>query len=646
MKRNKLLQIIPVAPEPEQIKDEVVGCSTVTYADGQDILSIDLFYQNKLRGRYFADKKIHNAYVDGKWYSCKLKNVARLCKDMTPLKNDYYYFGNEMKWASVEDRERAEDFLDAYSVESWEDRLASQKRETAIERKIERINTMMAGIPAVPDDMETWLQEKVFPVNYLFIRREKQRTLYSCTACGQKSWKKTKWKHGENTTCPKCGAAVTIWSRKPERQEKMPVVLIQGYGDKWVERQFRAICTWKEGDKKTVDLYEDVRAIIEKEQTWGKCWYGLERNADEFEQDFWDKNPCNKYFRSSLLYPGNLDDALEYGNLQESGLKELAEKGEKLNINKFITTFHQRPWMEYLIKAGLTKLAADIIENYGWYGDPENICGYARSLQGALYLNGNRVNRMKQLNGGLRMLEWLQYEELMEEAEKKIKISTETLEFLERRRVGVDTCKDILEELGSVNRMANYLKKQRVRADDFVRTWRDYLRMAADEGMDTTDDIVRFPKDLKARHDQLVEIRNNRYNQQRYEKLNKGIRDHLPETKKYFWENEKYMIIPAGTCEELVQEGRTLRHCVGSSTTYMTKMAEGTSWILLLRKKEELEKPYYTIEINMKNDNIIQWYSEFDRKPDKEEIMKILDKFKKKIKRQQVRIPVQMVATA
>lgn len=648
MRKSKLLQIIPEAPEPEQIKDKVIGVSSVTYADGQDILTIDLFYEGRLRGRYFADKKTHNAYVDGKWYTCKLKNIARLCKDMTPLKSGYCYFGDEMKWASTEDKERANHFLDDYSVESWEDRMASKKRQTARERKIEQIDAMMAEIPTVPEGMETWLREKVFSVNYLYIRRGQQRTFYSCTACGQRSWKKIKWKHGETTTCPKCGKEVKVWSRKRERQEKIPVVLIQQFGDKWVERQFEAICTWKDGEKKEIDLYENVRAIIEKGKTWGKVWYGLNSDADEFEQDFWDKNTCSKHFRSSLLYPGNLDTVLEYGKLQESGLKEIAMKGQKLNVNKFITTFHQRPWMEYLAKAGLTKLVDDIVNQYGWYGDPENICDHARSLKDALYLNGNRVNRIKQLNGGIKTLEWLQYEELMEETEKKIKISTEALEYLERREIGVDTCKDILDELGSVNRMVNYIKKQKVRPDDFVRTWRDYLRMAAAEGMDTTDDIVRFPRDLRARHDQLVETRTNRTNQEKYEKLNRDILKHLHETKKYFWENDQYMIIPAGKCEELVKEGQALHHCVGSSTTYMEKMAAGNTWILFLRKKEMLEKPYYTIEISMKDDSIIQWYSEFDRKPDKETIIKVLDKFKNSIKKsqKQVRIQMQMAATA
>ena len=72
----------------------------------------------------------------------------------------------------------------------------------------------------------------------------------------------------------------------------------------------------------------------------------------------------------------------------------------------------------------------------------------------------------------------------------------------------------------------------------------------------------------------------------------------------------------------------------------MERMAAGTSWILFLRKKKELEKPYYTIEISMKDDHIIQWYSEYDRKPDEKKIQKVLNTFRNSIKRQQDRIKI------
>lgn len=254
-------------------------------------------------------------------------------------------------------------------------------------------------------------------------------------------------------------------------------------------------------------------------------------------------------------------------------------------------------------------------------------------------MDGNRINRMKQINGGLYALEWLQYEEDM-----GAKISKESLEYLEKQKVSLDGCRPILAEVKSVNRMVNYMKKQKVAPSKLYITWADYLRMAKAEGYDTMDDIVRFPRDLKARHDQLVEMDTKRKDEERlkgYKELDRKIQERLPEVARYFWEDDKYMIIPAGKCEELMAEGRTLHHCVGKDDHYMKKMASGKSWILFLRKKDDLEKPYYTLEIDMQQDRILQYYSEFDRQPDKAIITKALDKFRKSIRRQQNRIRTQ-----
>lgn len=647
MKRTKLLQTTPCAV-PQKTSKDVIAVSQIVEVQGQQALNIDLFYEGKLRGRYFADGESYASCVAGKWNTNIINNVVRMCKDKSPTKSQYYFYSGEWEWNSKEDRERALDFLNTYGIDSYENKINEKKRDRAIDRKRERIDKLMAEVPCVPEEAETWIKEKVFPGDILFFDRKKTRTTYTCTACGGHSWKKTGWKHGEKTTCPKCGKAVTAKKKQLKVKTKQaPVIILQACGQQWVERQFKAVCTWTEQGKK-LQLYEQCRAIIEKGYCWGKVYYGLLKEADEFEQDFWDKNPENKRFQESYLWPGNLKEVLPYGRLEKSGLDILAKQG-KIDVNKFITTFHRRPYLEYLAKAGLQCMVADIVKIYGWWGEPRIICTTAKTLKEALKLDGNRTARMKQVDGGLNTLEWLQYEQ-----ENGIRISQESLQYLSDKKVEMDDCKEILKELKSVNRMVNYMKKQKVAPSRLVQMWRDYLRMAEAEGYDTTDDIVRLPKDLKARHDALVDAINERTNAEKMEKekekhaaLNKKIWEHLPEAKRYFWEDEKYMIIPAGRCEELIEEGRTLHHCVGAGTTYMDKMAAGRSWILFLRRKKELEKPYYTIEIRMEDDQILQYYSEFDRQPNKAAIKKVLDKFKQSVKRsRQERIQVTVTAIA
>lgn len=634
MKRTALLREVPQCAASDEIGENVLAASQIVEHDGKSILNIDLFYDGVLRGRYFADVKeeCHNANVDGKWYKCSINNVARVCQGKEVLKGYTYYFEKDWNYASKADEERVRNYLGS-SISMFENNINQVKYERAYQRKCQRIDDLMAKVPCIPEGVETWLDKEIFPGDYLFFKKGK-RTEYSCTVCGVKSWKKRPWKHNEMTTCPKCGAPVKAYSRRGEVMKREPVVILQSCGEKWMERQCVAECCWS-GEGKEIELYEEIRVIIERGEHYGTLYYGTRRFADEFEQNWWDKNGANKRFVSSYLYPDNLSEVLPYGKLEHSGLDMIARKKVKLNVNRFIIKYDGRPWLEYLIKAGLFRLTADITDHYY---TPECICPYGSNLQGALQLDGNRANRLKQLNGGLNTLEWLQYEEESEFDGHRIKISQEALEYLNAKKVDKRNCEEILQALGSVNRMVNYMKKQKMPPNTIVQIWRDYLRMARREGMDTTDDIVRLPKDLKARHDQLVERINARRNEEKYDHLNARIRERLPEAKRYFWEDDTYMIIPAGRCEELVEEGRALHHCVGANDIYMNAMAEGRRWILFLRRKSELNKPYYTIEIDMYTDEIKQYYSEYDRQPDKEEIRKVLDKFKQSLRKTRKRV--------
>ena len=66
---------------------------------------------------------------------------------------------------------------------------------------------------------------------------------------------------------------------------------------------------------------------------------------------------------------------------------------------------------------------------------------------------------------------------------------------------------------------------------------------------------------------------------------------------------------------ELTAEGKALHHCVGG---YIRRMAEGETAIFFLRKANEPDKPFYTLELQKKR--VIQCRTEhnasYDRNPD------------------------------
>lgn len=86
--------------------------------------------------------------------------------------------------------------------------------------------------------------------------------------------------------------------------------------------------------------------------------------------------------------------------------------------------------------------------------------------------------------------------------------------------------------------------------------------------------------------------------------VNKAIFDKIKDTyKKYEYENDRFMVISPESQEDIVNEGLVLHHYVAS---YVNRHVDGLSAIMFIRKKDEPDKPFYTMEICPNNNSIIQ----------------------------------------
>ena len=90
----------------------------------------------------------------------------------------------------------------------------------------------------------------------------------------------------------------------------------------------------------------------------------------------------------------------------------------------------------------------------------------------------------------------------------------------------------------------------------------------------------------------------------------KLAKDFLNAAQKYlplagFTGDEHYAIFIAKSPVELVKEGSALDHCVGRNG-YDKKMAKEETLIFFVRKLEELDKPFVTLEYSLKTKQILR----------------------------------------
>ncbi len=146
-------------------------------------------------------------------------------------------------------------------------------------------------------------------------------------------------------------------------------------------------------------------------------------------------------------------------------------------------------------------------------------------------------------------------------------------------------------ELGvGLGKAVRYLERQGDGAA-MARLWRDYLDAARKLDYDLSRPDVAMPKDLFARHDAAVAAVKTSTEMMSAKKYAARFRQL---TEQFAFELDGLCVRAPQSVQEIVAEGRTLRHCVGG---YAARHAEGKVTILFLRKMKNPEAPYVTIEL-------------------------------------------------
>lgn len=610
----------------DEIYTEYRVCKYMVARVLDGILKLEIYYGKDIRNNDEEPRVILFLHAKENKYDTYLPKARRWSRaKLENLQATRYEYKERYKthfWCGEEDADAIRRYLDE-NGEAWE--AINYWQTKAMHRKeIAEIDRVMDQITETPADFGQWVRKEAFwEQQYLFYSAKENKAY--CTACGETISIKMKSIHNRRVVCPTCGRKVIAksWNKQKYLRDRQVTVLIQKIPEGIIERVF--LC-WKvheisNGWKARIDILETDRKLYNKKIMQIRDYeYALFKQTGILR---W----CNSHYINrtcrAVVYPRNIKEIREEADGLDVPIEEMLEreKGRRVRIEDLL-----RPGeiTKNLIRTGLTKLAIE-----GMEGAPLKAAKNEKTAQEVLKINGDRINRLKSINGGAIALGWLQYEQATGK-----KISQKTLKRLEEREIRKESLGVALRCGVTPERALNYIEKQQMAQSDVLTEWKDYLEMAIEENMDIHDDIVRLPKNLHRRHNELVELRNKKENKKKlreYRKIDREIRKHIREAAVYYWQDKNYMIIPAAKCEELMVEGRTLHHCVGASDTYMKKMAAGRTWILFLREKKEPEIPYYTIEIDMADDQILQWYSKYDRKPDAGKIGKVLKKFKKSI---------------
>ena len=579
------------------------------------ILKVALFWAAFMRAG--GNLPIYEVYVsrkERKFITYDRQHEKWLNAKLDRLEWPQYRWWEDMKvWADRQTRKTIRNYLGTQTG-NCSDLLAFQLkiREEELEQRHKKETDLwdsdLEQTPTLPKDWDRWVNKVGIQENYIFYHYKKggAKTGY-CSYC-EKEVPIRNPRHNKVGRCARCRHKITFKciGRAGNFQTQTDYFyLLQRCRDGVIVREFEGYRFYRKGQYTTpgFSVNEVRRIICNKDAIPQRAYYWGVYKQKNIR---WIKTGISSHGYSWEDYSGKVYGktlpCLSKKELKKTGLMEYIRGNTENDPEEYLVAYQQRPYIEKLVKAGLSRLAMEHIKKkYSYHADEAPLSIQESSLIKLLGIDRTELQRLRQYNGGNRFLNWLQYEKASEKEIPdriiswlcKEKITPKDLKFIRGKMSIVQIHRYILRQM-SENHMDSH---------DVINTWADYLSMARGMHMNTDDERVYRVRDLKKRHNELVQ-----YCQKRGKSLAVQVGNILEEyphveeicqsiKQKYEYEDEEYRIVVPEYVEEIVMEGRILQHCISDSDRYWDRIQNRESYILFLRRSAEPTKAFYTLEV-------------------------------------------------
>ena len=510
-------------------------------------------------------------------------------------------------------------------------------------------------LPKLPEeDIVGFAREQgAFRTNYLIYRHDKvynpmqfqrvETVRVTCTCCGTTcymdkhpvncpqyarapfGWWNSDTKEavisGDQTVCPCCGCAaktvhigemrsyngeivedawVSVLKRLPVEGERDRLALLDWCIRRCINKNGQTrmeiwpFTAWVVEEKKIVRLMGFLKNIGGSFSLFGE-WKQRKQFRDDYDQ---------------MRYLMPWDPAMLEGTTAENCKLDLYIKAEGKRLVRYLALWRRRPAVENLLVQDCGHLVRDWIDKEAQSGSdrsgvpkiPEVNWKEKRPAR-MLGLNMEEFRRLRQ--DGWSTADLDRYR-LARDAGLTVRLPAD-MELL--RTAEVYNINRMLEEHPKAEfwRTLRYLGRQK--AD--WSTLRDYWRMAEQDGMDLTDNLVRWPRNLIAAHrrqiDERLAVREREKAEQERALAEKRAKERearrplfaqrAAELERYTYKLDGLLIRPCADENELIAEGKALHHCVAN---YAQDHAEGKTAIFFIRKTSAPDEPFYTLEFDEK----------------------------------------------
>lgn len=533
-----------------------------------------------------------------------------------------YQFTNKCAFFSKADERRVLQYCKNSEQQGFKalDRLQGQikdKRELERRHAKQQITiAKMKCVPPMPRGIKEWLRREIMPA-YIFYDYQKKGPVQGyCTACQHTV--EVQPKHNQKGICPHCKRLIQFKSRGKRGyiSDRETATVVQQLNSRTLLiRILKVYYTYRKEDVAEKSISEGIRIFFSADEM-GRShedvfhFYFEPRDITPWKPDF----PPIRYLYQENFYAStcghlfcrDLDKELKGTPWQYSQLKAFYQADRTpLEVKPYLKKYLDYPQIEMLVKIGLIQLTADFI----YRDSPSRV-------------SGSECKPFRFFC--IQPEEWpvlLERRTTGKEVTLMQNLNQHPFSYKKRIKLFLWCCQHNLDEYAirfflqymTVDKLTGYAEKQYAilqnhqtqtgqtrysEMSSILQEYKDYLKLCRDEGSDLKSGSVLFPKNLKIAHDSLtkrIKIRKDKAKQRKFKQVLKQLGHSLN------FEQNGLAIIPPTSMQDLADEGSALSHCVGR---YADSMANSQCIILFIRRKADMQKPFYTVEVQ--DDKVVQ----------------------------------------
>lgn len=460
----------------------------------------------------------------------------------------------------------------------------------------EKMKKILESLPKEDPKLDDWIREEcVIPA---FIIYNSKTDAAVCTRCGSTNLNGTIYKgmHGEGIRCPECEAEVQLLSEglgRAGRSDFFRLLTWDRKGKTVYGRLYEIEASFERPGPPALHKWLSALYIVNaRERSYYKhkpeCYYASE-NWERYKTFNIPAPPggmgycwTTKYTFTYMKVDG-LEDVFRKSDLKYLWIPGWCDHMPPEEMVRYIGYGMRQQSIELMVKAGFTALVMERLKGrkngniVNWQG---------KSLERILRLPKRHVRKMQQMNACTRDLQVFRK---MTEEEREI-VSALMIEELSGY-VRYGDMDALRKRIGKLTPYLKWLKYMDMQVTDKtgIREWFDYIEACEKLGRDIHRNRILFPEDLKEAHDRAVEDVAAKEDQERTAAIRAKAR--IEEFRK-----DCLMILPGDSQMKLNIESAFLHHCV---KTYGDKIARGKCWIWFVRKADDKDTPYYTLETDL-----------------------------------------------